>query len=403
MARRCSTLCLPSGQDDYAALVGDPGRFRARLDRCCRAWPERSPQALRHGHRLKDARASRRAGLCLRRARRTATGAPFSVRPSPLLPYLTGTTDEAQGPLPLRAFGVPFWALARVFGRDDMDWYRPEVSRGRNSIVGTTARRAALPEHLLADGHHQRRDGAKKYIAPAVGAGCCPGAELAPTADADDLTAAYAVFKPEAQEAQPDDRPKTVSVDGRASTGRAWAALFPLVVLFRCSPHGWLNIRRRGKLSEAFRELSGKVREAHHAPGRRCFARRLRRRLGGARGQSLSAWLLEQAPERCGRSGGYGRAHAHPGGHRTSDMLGRVMRSMRRHFDQGQHRHGSRDAAGRRARARALLQNVRPWGKTAAQASGGWNSPAERLNGHRYPDAWLQNLLVSASPGGYGR
>jgi hypothetical protein len=403
LARRCSTLCLPIGKDDYAALVGDPGRFRAWLDRCFRAWPELFPQAFRHGYRLKDTRASSRAGLCLRRVRLKATGESFSVRPSFLLPYLTGTTDEAQGPLSLRAFGVPFWALARVFGRGDMYWYRLEVSLGRNSIAGTTARRAELPEHLLADEHHQSRDGAKNYIATTVGAGCCLGAELAPTANADDLTAAYAVFKREAQEVQPDYRPKTVSVDGWASTHQAWAALFPLVVLLRCFLHGWLNIRSRGKLSGAFRELSGKVWEAYRAPDRRRFAQRLRRLAEWARGQALSAWLLGQVQKLCGRSREYGRAYAHPGGHRTSNMLDRVMRSMSRYFDQGQHLHGSLEAAGRRVRAWALLQNFRPWGKEAVKDNGGWRSPAERLNGHRYHDDWLQNLLVSASLGGYRR
>ena len=62
-----------------------------------------------------------------------ATGESFSVRPSFLLPYAVATTDEVQGPLFLRAFGVPFWALARVFGRDDMYGYRLEVSLGRNT------------------------------------------------------------------------------------------------------------------------------------------------------------------------------------------------------------------------------------------------------------------------------
>jgi hypothetical protein len=403
LARRCSTLCLPIGKDDYAALIGDPGRSRAWPDRRFRAWPELFPRASRHGYRLKDARAPSRAGLRLRRIRLKAAGAPFSVRPSFPLPYLTGTTDEAQGPLSLRAFGVPFWALARAFGRDDMYWYRPEVSLGRNSVVGTTARRAELPEHLPADEHHQRRDGAKNYIATTVGAGCCLGAELAPTAGADDLTAAYAVFEQEAQEAQPDYRPQTVSVDGWASTRRAWAALFPLVVLLRCFLHGWLNMRSRGKLSEAFRDLSGKAGEAYHAPDRRCFAQRLRRLLEWARGQALSAWLLGQVQKLCGRSREYGRAYSYPGGHRTRNMLDRVMRSMRRYFGQGQHLHGSPEAAGRHARAWALLQNFRPWGKEAVKASGGWHSPAERLNGHRYQDDWLQNLLVSASLGGYRR
>ncbi len=43
MARRCPTLCLPVGKDDYAAIVADPARFRAWLDQSFRSWPELFP------------------------------------------------------------------------------------------------------------------------------------------------------------------------------------------------------------------------------------------------------------------------------------------------------------------------------------------------------------------------
>ena len=59
----------------------------------------------------------------------------------------------------LRKFGVKFWALAGVFGGDPMFWYRMECGLGRFSVVGTTVRTATLPEHLLADEHHQVLDG----------------------------------------------------------------------------------------------------------------------------------------------------------------------------------------------------------------------------------------------------
>jgi hypothetical protein len=319
------------------------------------------------------------------------------------MPYMTARVADVEGPLFLRTFGVPFWALARVFGKGAMYWYRLEVSLGRNSIAGTTVRRADLPEHLLADEHHQTRDGQKNYIATTVAEGCCLGAALAPTANAEDLQAAYAVFKEEARNVRPDYRPRTVSVDGWAATRQAWLALFPLVVLLRCFLHGWLNIRSRGKLSESFAELSRKVWEAFHAPNRRSFAQRLRRLWEWAQGQNLSAWLLEQVGKLCGRSKEYAEAYAHAGGHRTSNMLDRVMRSMNRYFEDCQHLHGSEAACERHCRAWALLHNFRPWNPQTARANQGWQSPAERLNRHCYHDAWLHNLLVSASLGGYRR
>lgn len=317
---------------------------------------------------------------------------------------MTAWTDDADGPLFLRSFGVPFWALARVFGRDAMFWYRAEVSLGRNSIVGTTVRRAPLPEHVLADEHHQPRDGTKNYIATTVGAGCCLGAALAPTAGADDLETAYGVFKAEALNVRAEYRPATVNTDGWAATRQAWLALFPLVVILRCFLHGWLNIRARAKLlGEVFWAVGEKVWHAYRAPGRRSFAQRLRRLGEWARRHVQATWVLEQVRKLCGRAREYGRAYAHPGGHRTSNMLDRVMRAMNRYFDDGQHLHGSAAAGGRHCRAWALLHNFRPWHPAVARHNGGQESPAVRLNRHRYHDNWLHNLLVSASLAGYRR
>ena len=400
MARRCSTICLPIDKDHYDQLIDHPARFRHWVDQTFCRCPELFPKDFSQGYRLKDDRTSARSGVRLRRLRLKATGQAFSVRPSFLLPYAVATTDDAGGPLLLRAFGVPFWALARVFGRGPMFWYRLELAIGRHRLAGTTLRRASVPEHLLADEHHQTRDGVKNYIATTVGGGCVLGATLSPTADAKDLTVAYGVFQKEAQEVQPGYQPRTVSVDGWAATRQAWPTLFPLVVLLRCFLHGWLNLRSRGKLSPAFAELSRRVWQAYRALDRRSFAQRLRRLLEWARGQSLSVWLLEQVEKLCSRSREYAVAYGHPGGHRTSNMLDRLMRSMNRYFDDGQHLHGSPEAVERHVRAWALLQNFRPWGPEAERANGGWRSPAERLNGHRYHEDWLQNLQVSASLGG---
>jgi hypothetical protein len=395
---------LPVSKERYQEVIDSPTRFRQWLDECFHATPELFPAAFASGYTLKDNRVSVKRGLRLRRIRCKATGAAFSVRPSFVLPYMTAWTDDAEGPLFLRSFGVPFWALAQVFGKGPMFWYRLAIGLGRNSIVGTTVRRGSLPEHLLADEHHQRRDGVKNYLATTVGSGCCLGAALALTAGAADLQAAYGVFKAEAQNVQADYRPQTVNTDGWAATRQAWQALFPLVVILRCFLHGWLNIRARAKnLTEVFYAVGERVWHAYHAPDRRRFAQRLRR-LGEWASEHVSAtWVLAQVRKLCGRSREYGRAYAHPGGHRTSNMLDRVMRAMNRYFDDGQHLHGSEAACRRHGRAWALLQNFRPWHPAVTRANGGFESPAVRLNQHRYHDNWLSNLLISASLAGYRR
>jgi hypothetical protein len=69
---------------------------------------------------------------------KTETGPDFAPRSSPhlqhpafLMPYMTARTADVEGPLFLRKFGVPFWALARVFGGDSRFWYRLECTLGR--------------------------------------------------------------------------------------------------------------------------------------------------------------------------------------------------------------------------------------------------------------------------------
>ena len=115
-----------------------------------------------------------------------------------------------------------------------MFWYRMECGLGRFSVVGTTVRTATLPEHLLADEHHQVLDGQKVYIATTVGNGCCLGAEPAEAAGSDELKVAYQVFKDEACDVSPKYAPKTVSTDGWKGTQAAWKVLFTKVVILLC-------------------------------------------------------------------------------------------------------------------------------------------------------------------------
>src|SRR3989304_2616692 len=153
---RIRTICLPIGEEEYQRMIDDASQFRGVLDCCYDQMPELFPENFSQGYELKDCRVSAKTQMKVRRIK-LRDGRSYSVRPSFLLPYMTGMTDEVERPLFLRKFGVPHWALAYVFGGNAMYWYRLEISLGRNSVVGTTVRTAALPEHLLADEHHQPR------------------------------------------------------------------------------------------------------------------------------------------------------------------------------------------------------------------------------------------------------
>ena len=401
MARRCSTICLPIDQHCYQALIGDPEHFRAWLDDAFGDCPELFPEEFASGYTLKDRRVSGKTGVTTRRVLCEATGRAYSVRPSFVLPYQVARTDDVEKPLFLRRFGVPFWALAHVFGKDPSFWYRLEVSLGRNSVVGTTIRKADLPVDLIADEHHQTHQGHKVFIATVVAEGCCLGAGVVDTADEAGLTAGYGTFKEEAQDVEPGYSPETVNADGWAATRLAWLGLFPLVAVLRCFLHGWLSIRDGCKKHPLFHDLSEKVWHAYYAPSRREFGQRLRRLREWVE-QALSGEIRERALRLCGRSAEYGEAYAHPGGHRTSAALDRVMRGMNGYWVGCQRMHGGEEARWLHSRAWALLHNFTPHSPQAVRANGGqWCSPAERLNQHRYHDNWLHNLLVSASLAGF--
>src|SRR5512135_3208593 len=219
------TICLPIPEPTYHLVIDDPRAFRRTIDDCFRRMPELFPPNFQ-GYQLMGHRLSAKPGVMIRRVR-VKDGTAYSIRPAFLMPYMTARTEEVQGPLSLRKFGVPFWALARVFGKTHMAWYRLECALGRFSVVGTTVRQATLPAHLLADEHHQSRRGQKLYIATTVGGGCLLGAEPAAAAGGDDLGAAYGVFKAEAGDVTAQYAPQTVSTDGWKGTQAAWKGLFP--------------------------------------------------------------------------------------------------------------------------------------------------------------------------------
>jgi len=400
LGRGHATICLPIGEEEYRTIVQDSKDFRHWLDSCYAEMPELFPQGFAEGYAMKDARVSRKQGVPIRRIT-LRDGRSYSIRPSFLMPYMTARTDDVQAPLFLRKFGVPFWALARVFGGNPMYWYRMEIALGRNSIVGTTVRRAEVPQDLLADEHHQTRDGQKNYIATTVGGGCVLGAGLSEGVGTDDLKEAYRVFQVEAADVEPEYAPESVNTDGWQGTQAAWKLLFPLVAILQCFLHAWLKIRDRAKhLGDLFREIGSKVWDAYHAPDRRSFSQRLRGLRGWA-GHHLSGPVLEKVSDLCDKRDLWTIAYDHPNGHRTSNMLDRLMRSMNRYFDDGQHLHGTLAACDQHCRAWALVYNFAPWHAATAKTNDGWQSPAERLNRHRYHENWLHNLLVSASLGGY--
>jgi len=293
--------------------------------------------------------------------------------------------------------------LTEVFGRSPMYWHRLERSLGRSSLVGTTVTAAErLPRHLVADEKHTTSAGKKVYLTATAGGGYCLGMALADTAGADDLTKVYGVFRDEAQHLDPDYRPETVNTDVWPATQAAWRGLFKGVTLILCFLHAFPKIRDRAvHLKETFTDLSRRVWEAYHAPDARSFSQRLRRLGEWATAHVDTEVVREKVLALCDKRAAFVRAYAHPGCHRTSNPVDRLLRRLDFHLYCTQHLHGSVEAAQQGLRGWALIHNFASSCPRTVRETPGLRSPAERLNGKRYHQEWLQNLLISASLGGY--
>ena len=92
------TICIPCSQEQYERIADDPAQFRACLDRQIEATPDLFPPEIRRGYRMKDVYRSRKTGWTLRRIELRNLQC-YPVRPSFLMPYLSGHTEDVHAPL----------------------------------------------------------------------------------------------------------------------------------------------------------------------------------------------------------------------------------------------------------------------------------------------------------------
>ena len=97
VVRGRKTICLSCSRQEYEQVVDDPERFRNFLDRHIEATPELFPAEIRRGYRMKDVYRSRKTGCELRRIELRNLEC-YLVRPSFLMPYLSGYTEDVQAP-----------------------------------------------------------------------------------------------------------------------------------------------------------------------------------------------------------------------------------------------------------------------------------------------------------------
>jgi hypothetical protein len=92
------TICIPCSQQEYERVVDDPEAFRGLLEQQIEATPDLFPPEIRRGYRMKDVYRSRKTGCKLRRIELRNLQC-YLVRPSFLMPYLSGRAEDVQAPL----------------------------------------------------------------------------------------------------------------------------------------------------------------------------------------------------------------------------------------------------------------------------------------------------------------
>lgn len=408
LANKSKQICIFIEQEEYNRIFSDSKAFRQYLDGMIVQHPELFPSTIQQGYTFHDIlpESKKMPGIRLRRIKvktKDSKGVDvFTIRPSFIMPYLVGYTDGIEKALFLRRWGVPYWALAYVFERDEQYWYRIDNHIGRYSVVGTTVKKPDnLPKDVLADEKHTRLNGNKVYIATTVANDCVLGASVSLDADAESLKEAYGHFKTEANNVSQDYEPKTVNTDGWTATRLAWQQLFPMITVILCFLHSFIKIRDRCKRMKGhYEEIRTRVWETYHAADKNTFSQRI---------NEFEAWALQNMPKGtgldavmklCNKSAEFMKAYDYPSAYRTSNMLDRHMDPMARYLKSCRYFHGHLMSAEYSSRSWALLHNFQPY-SSRATIKKKYQSPAHKFNGFVYNDNWLHNLLISASMGGY--
>lgn len=404
-------IVLPMTYEQYEVAMSTSQNARNCLTEQMTAHPELFPGAMEQGYKFNGWTevSKKMPAIQLRRIRllnidENGQKLAYTIAPCDVLPYMTGMASDVEKGLFLKQFGVPDWALTYVLGRNDSYWYRQTEALGRYSLVGSTVKaKDKMPTDILADEKHAKAHGGKWYIGTTVAQDCVLGASVSTTADADGLTAAYGVFKQEAQAIEPQYQPETVNTDGWAATIKAWQTLFPSVVTILCFLHSFIKIRSRCKrLGDGYDQIKQQVWEIYHAVDRAEFKDKVRslQTWVMVHRNVLTAYAIDSIDKLCQRADQFCLTYDYPSAYRTSNMLDRHMEPMARWLASSRYFHGNLQSAELRTRAWALLHNYRIY-CPRAKVSESFRSPAHKLNGFVYRDNWLENLLVASSCQGF--
>ena len=393
-------ICLPCASDaPYCEYGDDPAQYRQYLSARLRRHPERFPTAMEQGFTFHDCSVSITQDLIVRRSKLPATGAVFALRPSLVMPSMIGRTAEIEKALYLRQWGVPFDALADVFGRDAMCWYRAWLACGRPSLVGTPVTAPQkVPRDLVADAQRTREAQQQVDVPTTVGGGCFLEVSVVEAADTVTVERGYGACAKAARALVPAYPARSVCTDGGEATRQAWRQLFPKITLVLYFLHAILKMKTHcaGQLRHQVLDRTWQV---YQAATTRQGAQRLRR-VAEWTPLHLSGPVATMVLQRCRRRADVTPAYDGPQAHRTAKAVDRLLNYQNRLLYAMRYCHGTTDSACLAVRAMALQWHLHPYGARLRRDQPSRAAPFDDLNGLQYHPNWWHNLFIASSLGG---
>ena len=134
----------------YLSALSSPEKFKKMLNDEIAKYPELFPAEIINGYSLsgKTQGSKKLDQQQFQRIKISSTGENYRVYPSYVMPNLIAYTDEVEHALYLRKFNVPYSGLVKIFGHDEMFWYRAEKSFSHCSIVGTTIKKKKICQKM---------------------------------------------------------------------------------------------------------------------------------------------------------------------------------------------------------------------------------------------------------------
>ena len=402
-SKKNKTIVLHIPEEKYEDFINNPTTAHRVIKESLDQFPELFPESIKEeGYILKGKdRVSIKMDIQLRRIK--IGNSIYRIRPSFVLSYMRAKTKDVANAMLLIRFGVPFWVLAIVFGKNAMFWYRLFISLGYFNLVGTTVyNRDKMPKHLLADEFHIRIKGVKAYVATIVAGACFLATEVCSKADELTLREAYGVFKTEVQAIWEKYQPLSFNTDGWSATQNALRFLFDKAKIVECYLHAVIKVRDRAtkKLQEHFLIALDKVWNIYRADSKRQMAQLIRRLREWASTIPQSA-MKDNLLKLCKKKNRWLKHFDNPDAYRTSAHLDRVMKIMERHAINSQMFHATVSSTSMNFRALALIYNFSPSCPAVTKDFPDLVSPAARLNGFVYSKNWLENLVIAASLNGF--